>query len=100
MYGTVARIRVKPGMGKQLEQLTAEYEALEVAGHVATHVFQLDSGPDDYYLVAIFADRESYRRNAEDPAQDARFRRLREVLADDPKWHDGEVVWSMVKPSV
>jgi hypothetical protein len=24
---------------------------------------------------------------------------MREVLADDPKWHDGEVVWSMVKPS-
>ena len=99
MYGTVARMHVKPGMGGSLEQLTAEYEALGVPGHVATHVFQLDSGPDDYYLVVIFTDRDAYRRNADDPAQDVRYRRMREVLADDPKWHDGEVVWSMVRPS-
>jgi len=99
MYGTVARMRVKPGMGAQLEQLSSEYESLDVDGHVATYVFKLDSGPDDYYLIAIFRDRESYTTNAGDPAQDARFRRMREVLADDPKWHDGEVAWSMVRPS-
>lgn len=97
MYGTVARIKVKPGMGPQLEQLSAEYEALDTPGHLATYVFRLDSGPDDYYLVAVFADRETYRSNAADPAQDARFRRMREILAEDPKWHDGEVTWSMLK---
>jgi len=99
MYGTVARMRVKPGMGTQLEHLLQEYESLDVAGHVATYVFQLDSGPDDYYLIAIFRDRESYIANAGDPAQDDRFRRMRDVLAEDPKWHDGEVAWSMVRPT-
>ncbi len=92
-------MRVKPGMGPELEQLSQEYESLDVDGHMATYVFKLDSGPDDYYLIAIFRDRESYVANAGDPAQDTRFRRMRDVLADDPTWHDGEVAWSMVRPS-
>ena len=67
MYGTVARMRAKPGLGAQLEALQAEYDDLEIDGHVATHVYRLDADPDDYYLATIFRDRESYRRNAEDP---------------------------------
>jgi quinol monooxygenase YgiN len=94
MYGTVARMRTKPGMGAQLEALTAEYESLPVEGFVATHVYRLDTDPDDYYLVVMFEDRESYHRNASDPAQDERYQRMRAVLAEDPKWHDGEIVWS------
>jgi quinol monooxygenase YgiN len=94
MYGTVARMRAKPGTGTQLEALVAEYEALDIPGHVATYVYRLDGAADDYYLVAVFTDRESYRRNAEDPAQDARYRRLRELLELDPKWHDGEIIFA------
>jgi hypothetical protein len=97
MYGTVARIRVKPGMSEQLKTLSAEYQALQVPGHVATFVYQLDADPNDHYLVAVFQDRETYVRNAQDPAQDARYQRLRAILEADPKWHDGEVVWSDVR---
>jgi quinol monooxygenase YgiN len=92
MYGTVARLRLKPNAGEQLEGLMAEYESLAVPGHVATYLYRLDSDSDDHYLVVMFEDRESYRRNAEDPAQDERYRRMRDLLAEDPKWHDGEVV--------
>jgi hypothetical protein len=35
-------------------------------------------------------------RNAEDPAQDATYRKLRELPESDPEWHDGEVLWSSV----
>jgi heme-degrading monooxygenase HmoA len=95
MFGTVARIQAKPGMGPALEAMTGELEATQVDGHLATYVFRLDQGTDDYYLVAVFRDRESYRRNAESPEQHARYLRMRELLAADPKWHDGDVVWSM-----
>jgi hypothetical protein len=94
MYGTVARLRAKPGAGPALETLMAEYETLEIPGHVATYVYRLDGGDDDYYLTVVFDDRESYRRNADDPAQDTRYRRMRELLELDPKWHDGEIVWA------
>ena len=94
VYGTVARMRAKPGSGDQLMEVLLEYEDLGIPGFVASHVYRLDDNPDDYYMAVLFEDRESYRRNAEDPAQDKRYRRLRELLEADPKWHDGEVVLS------
>ncbi|NJD27566.1 MAG: hypothetical protein FIA92_04645 [Chloroflexi bacterium] len=92
MYGTVARIRAKPGNGPALVTLMAEYDQLQIPGFVATYVYRLDDGADDYSIAVVFEDRGSYRRNAEDPAQDARYRRLCELLELDPKWHDGEIV--------
>ncbi len=92
MYGTVARMRAKPGTGEQLKALAAEYDSLGIPGFVATYIYRLDDNENDYYMAVLFEDRESYRRNAEDPAQDARYRRMRELLEADPKWHDGEVV--------
>jgi quinol monooxygenase YgiN len=94
MYGTIARLRAKPEMGAQLEALTAEYESLPIPGMVATHLYRLDSDSDGYYLVVIFEDRDSYHRNANDPAQNVRYERMRALLAEDPTWHDGEIVWS------
>jgi heme-degrading monooxygenase HmoA len=94
MYGTVARMRAKSGTGEQLVALAAEYDDLEVPGFVATYVYRLDDNEDDYYMAVLFEDRESYRRNAEDPAQDERYQRMRALLEADPKWHDGEVVWA------
>jgi quinol monooxygenase YgiN len=92
MYGTVARLRTKPGMGEELERLSAEYETVAVDGHIANYLYRLDDASDDYYLVVLFRDRESYHRNANDPAQNERYLRMRELLAEDPRWHDGEVV--------
>ena len=92
MYGTVARLRTKPGMGEELERLSAGYETVAVDGHIANYLYRLDGGSEDYYLVVLFRDRESYHRNAGDPAQHERYLRMRELLAEDPRWHDGEVV--------
>jgi hypothetical protein len=39
-----------------------------------------------------FDSKESYFANAASPEQHASYRRLRELLTDDPEWHDGEVV--------
>lgn len=95
MYGTVARIRTLPGKGAEFEQISKEYEHLAVDGQLATYVFKLDAGPDEYYLVAVFRDQASYHANASSPEQHERYLRMRALLAEDPKWHDGEVAWSM-----
>jgi hypothetical protein len=47
-------------------------------------------------IVAVFDDRDTYFENADAPEQDARYQRMRALLADDPTWTDGE--WS-VAPS-
>ena len=40
----------------------------------------------------IMAQR-AYQANAASPEQDARYQKLRALLARDPEWHDGEVVY-------
>lgn len=94
MYGTVARLRVKPGMSDRLAAFSASNEDIQTPGFIGSYVYRMDKDPNEFYLVVMFEDRATYRRNAEDPAQDRRYRELRELLAEDPEWHDGEIAWA------
>lgn len=89
MYGTVARLKVKPGEDEQL--IKADLDT-SVPGFVAAYGLRSDEDPDVYWVVALFESKEAYIANAHSPGQDARYRRMRELLAEDPEWHDGEVV--------
>jgi hypothetical protein len=94
MYGTIARMRLRDGQEARLRDAITRMESRPVDGYIASHVYRMDSDRRDLMLAVLFRDRESYVRNAEDPAQDEEFRRLRDLLESDPEWHDGEVIWS------
>ena len=94
MYGTVARLRVRADAEGKLRELMADMERTPAAGFIGSHIYRLDSDPLDLMLAVLFADRETYVRNADSPAQDAQYRKLRALLERDPEWHDGEVIWS------
>ena len=96
MYGTVARIRVKPGMGAQLEELgrrMAEAE-MRIPGYVAQYVYRTDADPDELYLTVLFESREAYHANAASPDQAARYEQLIAMMVAPPEWHDGEVIFA------
>jgi heme-degrading monooxygenase HmoA len=64
----------------------------QVPGFVTQYVYRSDVDPNEYWLAVVFESKEAYRANAASPAQDITYRRLRELLTDDPEWHDGEIV--------
>jgi quinol monooxygenase YgiN len=92
MYGTVARLRVKPGMEEQLRAFGQEVSTNQPAGHVAFYVYRMDADPNEYYLTVVFESKEAYLANAASPEQDAEYRKLRALLMADPEWHDGEII--------
>jgi heme-degrading monooxygenase HmoA len=92
MYGTVARLRAKPGSQAELAAYSEEEHSREIAGLVADYVYQMDAASDEYYLAVVFDSKASYIANANSPEQDARYRRMRALLIADPEWHDGEVI--------
>ncbi len=94
MYGTVARLQLKPAMEANLKEELAKYPALKIRGFVTTMLYRTDRDANDFYMAVAFKDKESYLVNAQDPKQDERYQRLRTLLATDPEWHDGEIVWS------
>jgi quinol monooxygenase YgiN len=93
MYGTVARLKIKPGTLEQFSAANAEMTADSGNGEVVVMVYNTNEDPDELYLVAVFEDEEKYYANADRPETDASFRKMSQYFAEDPQWHDGEVVF-------
>ena len=89
MYGTVARMVVKP---ENREKLRAIFEAdqRKVPGTVGVYTL-MENDSDNLWLLAIFEDRASYDANADDPAQHEQYTQYRALLEEEPEWHDGMV---------
>src|SRR5918911_477324 len=92
MYGTVARMRVKPGSEQKLLEIGRRDDMRSIPGLVADAVYRLDGRPDEYILVLAFESKEAYQANGNSPEQHQRYLEIRELRADDPEWKDGEIV--------
>ena len=94
MYGTVARMKIKPGAWEALRSFSEKESNLKIKGYMAQYVYRMDSNPQEAYLAVIFDSKQSYIANAESPEQDARFREMMQYLEAEPEWHDGELVFA------
>jgi quinol monooxygenase YgiN len=88
MYGTIAKMKVKPGALQALRDM----ESRKPEGMVASYVYQMDNNPQELWMAVIFESKEAYRANADSPEQNKAFLKLLEHLVEEPAWHDGEVV--------
>ncbi len=91
MYGTIAKMKVLPGMEESLKNMGQQ----QPPGIVFEHIFKLDSGNNEYMMVAGFESKEAYQANAESPEMHEMYLEYRKFLAADPEWHDGEIIQSM-----
>jgi antibiotic biosynthesis monooxygenase (ABM) superfamily enzyme len=90
MYGTVARAHVRPENREKLLEVLTKYEKLEVPGYRSSHIMFPENRENEVIMAAWFDDRDSYRKNAEDPAQHERYLEYRALMEDEPEWSDGE----------
>jgi hypothetical protein len=92
MYGTVARLRIKPGMEEAFQAESKRQEARQLPGGVASYVYQMDGDSSEFFLVVMFESKEAYVANAQDPRQHEDYLHLMGFLAAEPEWNDGEIV--------
>jgi quinol monooxygenase YgiN len=90
MYGTVAKIIVKPGQLNTLKTFMSTQK--KHPGSVSVFLYQLDRDPDLVYMAAIFESKEAYFANADRPEMNAEFEAMMKYLVAEPEWNDGEVV--------
>jgi quinol monooxygenase YgiN len=95
MYGTIARMRIKPGSEQQLQKLSEENPATNIPGFVFQHVYRSDADPNEVFLAVGFESKEAYLANAKSPEQHARYEQYRALMTAEPEWHDGEIVFSV-----
>ena len=95
MYGTVAKMKLKPGMEQAFKEFSerASYRD-NTPGLVFDYVFKLDSGNDEYFLVVGFTDKDAYAKNAQSPEQHKQYEEYMKMLVEEPEWHDGEIVFA------
>ena len=91
LYGTIAKMKLKPGAEDKIMQvMEGQDEGRE--GHVATFVFKSDADPNVHFVTTVFESKSAYKKFSDSPEQNKRFHQMRELLAADPEWHDGEVI--------
>jgi quinol monooxygenase YgiN len=95
MFGTIYQMKPRAGQ----EQAVADHlrrwdreRRASVSGAVAGYLFRSKEQPDVLVGVAVFDSEESYRKNADDPAQGRWYNELRQMLQADPDWNDGDVL--------
>jgi hypothetical protein len=98
MFGTVARLCVKPGAEALL---LAQVKTLRpgntpgsprMHGWLSTTIYRASRDPHELWLAVVFTDEAAYRANAELPSQHDWYVRLRGCLVADPEWIDGDVL--------
>ena len=94
MYGTVARMRIKPGQKQALLGIVGGWNRErrpKVKGAQTGYILFPDGDPNQAIMMAVFDDKDSYMANAADPNQDEWYPRFRKLLDVDPEWTDGEI---------
>ena len=95
MFGTIYQMRPKAGREQAVADHLRRWERERrptINGAVAGYLFRPKGHPESLIGVAVFDSEASYRTNANDPAQDAWYRELREMLEADPEWNDGDIL--------
>ena len=91
LYGTIAHFRIKPGTRDEFIETMDSFGADVIPGWIADYYFQMDKDSDEFYLVAIFQDKDAYDANADSSDQHERYLKFRSFLVADPEWNDGRI---------
>lgn len=92
MFGTVARMRVKPGGDAMLMAWSQALMGKAIPGRISSTVYRSTDDPRVVWLSVVFESEEAYRANAASPEQHRRWQQMRSVLEADPEWFDGHVL--------
>ena len=92
MFGTVARMKMKPGSMDEMRRLGQQQEERNAEGFQVMLTFQSQKDPDEVWLVIGFKDEATYRANANDPQTSKMAGEMANLMAGPPEWHDGEIV--------
>ena len=93
LYGSVARMAVKPGarqaLNDFLEAATVRFD--QVRSMQAGYLVLAENDPDLAVMVGVFDSEEAYRANSESPEQHQRYLEMRSLLTQDPDWYNGYI---------
>ena len=94
MYGTVARLKVKPGQMEAMKKHMSAVSSKSSPGFVSVNVYQMDANSNELLVSIAFKNKETYVANANRPETNSEFEKMVQLLSAEPEWHDGEIIYS------
>lgn len=94
MYGTASTFRIPAGKEQAFREVYLKEGAAYCAGldgFVAEYLLQPDDAGEDWASLTIFDSETSYRKTTTDPAIHAVYRKLVEILGEEPRWQNGQI---------
>lgn len=92
MYGTVARVKVKPGKQEAFITFMAT-EVGQPVGYIGRCIYQMDHDPDEFFVAGVFESKDAYFTHSDKPETHQIYLRLLDLLVGEPEWHDGQLVF-------
>ena len=89
MFGTVGRMKVKPGKTDDLIRLMNNPEGANAKGFRFSSLLIAEEG-NEAVVTVIFDDKDSYFEMVHDPKTDENFGKIMALLEEEPSWTDGE----------
>jgi quinol monooxygenase YgiN len=93
MYGTIAKMRVKPACREALVRFIEAMPNLPDS-YIGRVMYQMDDDPDVFYLAGVFDSKKGYFTHSDKPETHTLYLQLLELLENEPQWHDGEIVFT------
>ena len=94
MFGTIGHAQLKSGSESQLTALMEEWTRTlrpKIPGSVLQLSGTPNGRPGDVVFIALMSDEAAYRALANDPDQDAWYRRFMEIVEGEVQWEDVEM---------
>jgi len=94
MFGTIGRVRPKPGKDAEFDALHASWKQTvrpKVPGSFLELVGRPNDRPSEVVFIALAQDEETYRRLADLPEQHEFYQRMVDLLEAPPTWEDVEL---------
>jgi len=89
VFGTLGRMKVKPGKLEDLKAHLNDPQAAAQRGYRGSFVLVAEEG-DEVVVAVMFADKDSYFEMVHDPRTDENYQRLLMLIDGEPSWTDGE----------
>jgi hypothetical protein len=89
VFGTVGRMKVKPGKMDELVRLMTDSEGANAKGFRFSSLLVADEG-NEAVVTVVFEDKDSYFAMVHDPKTDENFGKIMALLEGEPSWTDGE----------
>lgn len=89
MFGTLGRMKARPGKLEELKAHLMDPGAAAMRGYRGSFLLVAEEG-DEVVVAVMFEDRDAYFEMVHDPRTDQNYQRLVTLVGAEPSWTDGE----------